>query len=224
MSSTTRARLAGVFGLLSVIGTFGGLAIHGYPDIGASGRQIAHWATTTNQNQFTVGIYVEAIATLLFLGFAAWLWSVAREAEGGSGWLASTGFTAGALYVGLGLLSNAAWWAVLDAGQRGGSPQILAAVRDIAQHSFDSSNLFFGMFLILTGYVLLTTRALPRLISATAILFGIGIMVPQTLLLTMIPTFAWIVAVSIYLLVRPGVAATAVQPASRMSPTPAGTS
>jgi hypothetical protein len=40
----------------------------------------------------------------------------------------------------------------------------------------------------------------------------------------MIPAFAWIVAVSIYLLVRPSVAATAAQPAARMSASPAGTS
>ena len=224
MSTTTRARLAGAAGLLSVVGTFAGLMIHGYPDIGASGSQIAHWATTTNQHQFAIGIYVEALSILLFLAFAGWLWSVAREAEGGSGWLATTGFAAGALYVCLGLTSNAVWWAVLDAGRRGTDALALAAVRDIAQHSFDTSNLFFGMSLILTGYVLFASRALPRLIGAAAAVCGLGLMVPQTVEMAMIPTFIWIAAVGIYLLVRPGVLSAADRQVGALTATPVGTS
>jgi Domain of unknown function (DUF4386) len=224
MSTVTRTRLAAVFGLLNVVGTFAGLAIHGYPDIGASGRQIAHWATTTNQHQFAIGIYVEAVAILLFLGFAAWLWSVTRDAEGGSGWLATAGFSAAALYVVLALTSNAVWWAVLDSGHRGTNPQTLASIRDIAQHTFDTSNLCLGMFLILGGYVLFSTRALPRLVGATAVVFGLGLMVPQSAMLAMIPVFVWIVAVSIYLLVRPNLATTVREPAGVMSARPVGTS
>jgi hypothetical protein len=224
MSTVTRTRLAGAFGLLSVVGTFAGLAIHGYPDIGASGRQIAHWATTTNQHQFAIGIYVEAVATLLFLGFAAWLWSVARDAEGASGWLATAGFSAAALYVVLALMSNAVWWAVIDSGRRGTDPQTLAIVRDIAQHTFDTANLCLGMFLILTGSVLFTTRALPRLVGATALVFGLGLTVPQTDQLAWIPVFVWIVAVSIYLLVRPHPATKVREAAGVMSASPVGTS
>lgn len=220
MSTVTRIRLAAVFGLLSVVGTFAGLAIHGYPDIGASGRQIAHWATTTNQHQFAIGIYVEAVAILLFLGFAAWLWSVARDAEGGSGWLATASFSAAALYAVLALTSNAAWWAVLDSGRRGANSQTLASIRDIAQHTFDTSFLCLGMFLIVTGYVLFATRALPRLVGATAIVMGLGIMVPQLAQLALIPVFVWIVAVSIYLLVRPNLAARVGEPAEVMSTSP----
>lgn len=223
MSTATRTRLAGIFGLLSVLGMFAGLAIHGYPDIGASGRQIAHWATTTNQHQFAIGIYVEAVAILLFLGFAAWLRGVARDAEGGSGWLSTAGFSAAALYVGLALASNAVWWAVLDSGRRGTNPQTLAAVRDIAQHTFDASNLCLGMFLIIVGYGLFTTRALPRLAGGTAMLFGLGLMVPQTPQLALIPVFVWIVVVSIYLLVRPALATRVTETAGVRSASPVGT-
>lgn len=224
MSTVTRTRLAAVFGLLSVAGTFAGLAIHGYPDIGASGRQIAHWASTTNQHQFAIGIYVEAVAMLLFLGFAAWLWSVARDAEGGSGWLATGGFSAAALNVVLGLTSNAVWWAVLDSGHRRTNPQTLAIVRDIAQHTFDASNLCLGMFLILGGYALFSTRALPRLVGAAALVLGLGLMVPQIGQVAMIPVFVWIVAVSVYLLVRPNLATKVSEPAGVMSAKPLGTS
>ena len=224
MSTVTRTRLAGIFGLLSVVGTFAGLMIHGYPNIGASGRQIAQWATTTDQHRFAVGIYVEAVAILLLLGFAAWLWSVAHEAEGGSGWLATAAFSAGALYVGLSLTSNAVWWSVLDAGHRGTDAQTLAIVRDIAQHTFDASNLCLGLFFILSGYVLFSTRALPRLVGASAAMLGLGLMIPQASQVVMLPVFVWIVAVSIYLLVRPGLATRLREPSGVMSARPAGTS
>jgi hypothetical protein len=224
MSTVTRTRLAAVFGLLSVAGIFAGLAIHGYPDIGASGGQITHWAITTNQHQFAVGIYVEAVSILLFLGFAAWLWSLARDAEGGSGWLATAGFSAAALHIVLALASNAVWWAILDSGRRGTNPQTLAIVRDVAQHTFDTSNLCLGMFLVLVGYVLFSTRAVPRLIGATALVLGLGLMVPQAIQIVMLPVFVWIVAVSIYLLVRPTLAADARQDTSVMSASPVGTS
>jgi hypothetical protein len=223
MSTVIPTRLAAVFGLLSVIGTFAGLSIHGYPDIGASGPQIAHWAATTNQHQFAVGIFVEAVAILLFLGFAAWFLTVARDDGAGSRLLAITGFSAAALYVLLGVTSNSVWWAVLDGGKRGTNPQTLAIVRDVAQHTFDTSNLCFGMFLILSGYVVLSGRVLPRPFGATAMLFGLGLMVPQAVQPAMILVFVWIVAVSIYLLVRPH-AATVSEHAGVMSASPAGTS
>ncbi len=223
MSSLTRTRIAAIFGLLNVAGTFAGLAIHGYPDIGASGRQIAHWASTTNQHQFAIGIYVEALGILLFLGFAAWLWNLTRDAEGGSGWLASASFIAAALYVVLSLASNAVWWAIVDSGRRGTNPQTLASVRDIAQHTFDTSNLCLGMFLILAGYVLFTTRALPRLVGAAAIVLGVGVIVPQSAQVAGLPEFVWIVGVSIYILVRPNLTANERASTGVMSTSPLGT-
>lgn len=224
MLTVTRTRLAGIAGLLSVIGTFVGLSIHGYPDIGASGSRIAHWTATTNQHQFAIGIYVEAVSILLFLGFAAWLSSAARDAEGGSGWVSIAGFSAGALYVGLALISNAVWWAVLDGGRRGTTPQTLSIIRDVAQHTFDTSNLCFGLFLILVGSVLFATSALPRPVGATAVVLGVGLMIPQVTQLVMIPVFVWIVGVSIYLLVRPSLATQVHQTPGAMSAKPVGMS
>src|ERR671933_657579 len=113
VSDLTRTRAAAAAGLLSIVLSVLGFIIHGYPDVGASGRQLAHWATATNQQQFAIGLYVEALGALLLLPFAAWLWSVARGAEGGTGWLSTTGFAAGVLYVGS-IIDNGIWWALLD--------------------------------------------------------------------------------------------------------------
>src|SRR5215211_4590048 len=79
MSYVSRTRVATALGLLSIILSVVGVTIHGYPAMDASGKEIVDWATTTSQQQFTIGIYVEALGTLLFLPFAAWLYTVAQR-------------------------------------------------------------------------------------------------------------------------------------------------
>jgi hypothetical protein len=218
--AVTRTRVAAAFGLLSVFTIFAGFFIHSYPAIGASGKEIVHWATITNQRQFAIGIYIEHLGFLLLLLFAAWLWTVARDAEGGSGWLSTAGFGAAVLYVGAGLVSNGVWWAVLDGGRHGTSPQTLTTIRDIAQHIYDLSLLLPAAFLILTGYVLFRTRALPRLIGGAAVPIGVSILIPPIANGMHTFFFLWMVAVSLYLLVRPGAVATVSEPLTAV-PSPA---
>ena len=221
--AVTRTRVAAALGLLSVITKLAGFFIHGYPAIGASGKEIVHWATTTNERQFAIGIYIEHLGFLLFLLFAAWLWTVARDAEGGSGWLSTAGFGAAVLYVGAGLVGNGVWWAVLDGGRHGTSPQTLTTIRDVAQHIYDLSLLLPAVFLILTGYVLFRTRALPRLIGAAAVPIGVSILIPPIANGMHTFFFLWVVAVSLYLLIRPGAVATVREPsAALVSPTAVG--
>ena len=206
--SIIHARIAATLGLLSVVLISAGFVVHGYPDIGATGSQIAHWATTTDPRQFAIGVYIEQIGWLLFLAFAAWLWSVARGAEGGAGWLATAGFSAAVLYSAP--IGNGVWWAVLDAGRRGTSPQTLVIVRDVAQHLFDLSLLLPAMFLLLTGAALVRTRSLPWPLGATAVLIGAGNLIPPIANgLAGLCLFLWIVAVSLYVLVRPSAAVRA---------------
>jgi hypothetical protein len=207
----TRARVAGAFGVLSVIVSIIGFLIHGYPAMGASGKELAHWAVTTDQQQFTIGIYIEALGTLLFLPFAAWLWAIARDGEGGSGWLSTTGFAAAIMYVGS-IIDNGIWWAVLDAGRHGASAGTLAAIRDIAQHVFDTSLLFDGVFFSLTGYVLFSTRALPRWVGAVMAALGLIMLIPP-LPIGGLVVWGLPVVLGLYLLIRPHVVGTVSQPA-----------
>jgi hypothetical protein len=141
MPDTTRTRVAAALGLLSIILSLVGFTIHGYPAIGASGKEIAHWATTTDGQRFAFGIYVEALGLLLFLPFAAWLCSVARGAEDGSGWLATAGFGGATLYVGIGIMDNGIWSSLLDGARHGTDPQTLASIRDIAEYIFHGTYL-----------------------------------------------------------------------------------
>jgi hypothetical protein len=219
--SRIHARIAAALGLLSVVLIFAGFVVHGYPDIGATGSQIAHWAVATDPRQFAVGVYIEQIGWLLFLAFAAWLWSVVRAAERGDGWLAAAGFSAAVLYSAP--IGNGVWWAVLDAGRRGTSPQTLVVVRDVAQHLFDLSLLLPAMFLLLTGAALVRTRALPRPLGAVALLIGAGFLIPPIANGIMgLGLFLWIVAVSLYVLVHPVTMVRASSTGAAPLATPAG--
>jgi len=51
---------------------------------------------------------------------------------------------------------------------------------------------------------------------------GLGLMIPQIVMLATIPVFVWIVAVSIYMLIRPNLATEVSEPAGVMSARPAG--
>ncbi|HET7481011.1 MAG TPA: DUF4386 family protein [Rubrobacteraceae bacterium] len=224
MSTVTRTRVAAALGLFSIILSAVGLSIHGYPAIGASGEEIARWAASTNQQQFGVGVYIEALGTLLFLPFAAWLWSVARDAEGGLGWLATTGFGAVVLFSGISVMDNGIWSSLLDGARHGTSPQALASIRDIAEYIFHATLLFGGMFFVLTGYVLFRTRVLPRWVGASAVVIGLGLLVPPLAIFAALLVWVWTVVVSLYLLVRPRAVAAVREPSGAMAvPAAAGT-
>ena len=218
MPDTTRTRVAAALGLLSIILSLVGFNIHGYPAIGASGKEIAHWATTTDGQRFAFGIYFEALGLLLFLLFAAWLCSVARGAEDGSGWLATAGFGAATLYVGIGIMDNGIWSSLLDGARHGADPQTLASIRDIAVHVFQGTYLFVGLFLVTTGYVLFHSRALPRWVGATAAVIGLGLLVPPLADFTSPLVLLWTVVVSLYLLALPSAVAKVREPSAQRTP------
>ncbi|CAN5806778.1 hypothetical protein BH18ACT11_BH18ACT11_13480 [soil metagenome] len=225
MSTVTGTRVAAALGLLSIILSYCGFAIHGYPAIGGSGNEIARWATTTNQQRFEIGIYIEALGLLLFLPFAAWLCAVARSAEDGSGWLTTAGFGAAALYVGISIVDNGVWSAVLNSAHHGADPQTLASIRDIAQYVFNGTHLFGGLFFVLAGYVLFRSRVLLRWVGAAAVVIGLGLLIPPAADISSLLFWVWTVLVSLYLLARPGVVTTTVrEPSGAMAgPAAAGT-
>ena len=214
MPDITRTRVAAALGLLSIILSLVGFVIHGYPAMGASGKEILHWATTTDGQRFAIGIYVEALGYLLFLPFAAWLWSVARGAEDGWGWLATAGFGAATLYVGISVMDNGIWSSLLDGARHGTDPQTLGSIRDIAVYIFLSTYLFAGLFYVSTGYVLFHSQALPRWVGATAAVIGLGLLIPPLAGITSPLLLLWTVVVSLYLLAQPSAVAKAREPSA----------
>src|SRR5919205_3647997 len=128
-----RTRAGAAAGLIGIVVSTIGYNLHGDFPMGKSGAEIVKWATTTNQTSFAVGIYVEIVGFLLFLLFAAWVGSLTREAEGGSGWLSPAAFAGAVLLVGLAALDNGLWVSLLNGARHGTGLQTLRTLRDGAE-------------------------------------------------------------------------------------------
>lgn len=204
MTDRTLNRIGASAGIAFIVVALAGLIIHGYPERGATGKKIAEWAATTDATRFELGVYVEAIGFLLLLAFAARVWSILRRAEGEGGWLSVVALGGALLYVGMVLPINEMYTAILKGGKEGADPSTLAALRDVAQFTYERSFLFLGVFFAGTAAVLLRTPALPRWVGWSAALFALGLLAPNPVSAAAgNGSLLWIFAVSAYLIVKP---------------------
>ncbi len=200
----TWTRASAAAGLISIVVSTVGYAMHGDFPMGKNGTGLVTWAAGTNQSSFAAGVYVEVVGFLFFTMFAAWLWAASRDAEGGSGWLSTAGFIGAVLLVGIAAVDDGIWVALLHAGRNGTNPQTLVVIRDIAQQLSVVSYLFEALFPLLIGYVLFVTKVAPRWIGLSAVILGLAIIVPPTAFIADLLFELWVLVVSIYLLIRPG--------------------
>ena len=199
----TWAQRGAVTGVLSIVVATIGFVLHGNYPLGKNGTAIIAWAAGVDQTRFTTGIYIELVGYLLFLMFAAWLWSVLRRPEQGTAWLAMTALVAATLFIGISAVDDGLWVALLAGVHQGTPPPTLALLREAAEQTFDISFLFGGLFPLLIGVVILRTRRLPTWSGVTALLLGIGILVPPIALPSSLIWEVWVLVVSLYLLLRP---------------------
>jgi Domain of unknown function (DUF4386) len=202
----TSARIAPVLGLASWLLILTGFVVHGYPAMGASGQDLGRWASVTETGRFVTGVFVEHIGLGLFLVFLAWLAYQLLQA-GGSPWLLALGLGSAAVWMGVGLTVNAVWSAILEAGKREADPQLLAAMRDVAQYAYNSTNITFGLAMAAIGLAAVSARQLPRWIGWAAIAIGIGVALTANLPNVNGPigllSLFWTVAVASKYLYRP---------------------
>ncbi len=199
----TWARGGAATGVLSIVVATIGFVLHGNPPLGKSGPAIVTWATGVDQTRFTTGIYVELLGYLLFLVFAAWLWSVLRRPGDEAAWLSTAALVGATLSMGLSAIADGLWVALLAGVHQGTPPPTLALLREAAEQTFDISFLFGGLFTVLIGVVIIRTRRLPMWSGVTALILGVGTLVPPIALAASLIWELWILVVSIYLLVRP---------------------
>ena len=199
----TRSQRGAATGVLSVAVATIGYVLHGSLPMGKDGPAIVAWAAGVDQTRFTTGIYIELVGYLLFLAFAAWLWSVLRRPEQGTAWLAMTALVGATLSMGISAVSDGLWLAILPGAHQGTAPQTLAIMREAAEQTFDISFIFGALFTILVGVIVLRTRSLPAWIGVTALILGVATLVPPIALPASLVWEVWIVVVSAYLLVRP---------------------
>jgi hypothetical protein len=196
------ARVGPVAGIAGWVISLVGLGIHGYANMGASGQDLARWASTTDPTRFTAGIYVEAVGIILLLVFFAWLCDYLRRASGPS-WLPMLAFATGAIWCATGILVNSVWVALLDAGRRGADPQLLIAMRDMAQAAFNASYLFFALAMIAIAVAAFVARSLPTWLSWPAIVIGVGLANPTTTNFASLAVILWTFAIGMLFVLRP---------------------
>lgn len=202
----TWTRLGAAVGLLSIIVATIGFFLHGNPPLGKSGADIVTWAAGVDQSRFAVGIYVELLGYLLFLVFAAWIWSVARPAAPGSTWLGVGALLAAAVFIAISATSDGVWLALLDGARGGTSAATLTLMRSGAEHVFEVSFLFGGLFSLLIGAAMLTGQRLPRWMGISSVVLGVAVLIPPIALIASLLWEIWVVAVSLALLIRPDAA------------------
>ena len=199
----TWTRLGAATGALSIVVVTIGYFLHGNYPMGKNGPAIVTWAAGVDQTRFTTGFYVELVGYLLFLAWAAWLWSVLRRPEQGTAWLAMTALVAATLFIGISALDDQLWVALLPGVHQGTAPQTLALLREAAERIFGISAFFSALFTLLVGVVVLRTRSLPAWFGVTALVLGVATLVPPIALPASLLWEVCILLVSLYLLVRP---------------------
>lgn len=203
MDGRQLGRIGAATGVLHVVLGLTGFFIHGYPEIGASPQQLSDWAASTSLARFQTGVYIEALGFLLLIPFAAWLYSLFRGTDRVPGWVLSTGFGAAVGFVAMTIPINEVWQAMLQGGQQGLDPQVMAVIRDIAQLTFNVSFIFLGLFMLVTGFLFVQTRILSALVGWSALLIGAALFVPSVAQVASLLFWLWVLVISLYLLVRP---------------------
>jgi hypothetical protein len=131
--------------------------------------------------------------------------------SGGAAWLLAVALVSTGTWVAANILSNGVWTALLDAGKHGAGSQSLVAIRDVALEIFNASNFLLAPALVAFGLATVRGTAVPRLLAWTATVIGIFMLVPPLAYLLQLLFLIWVVAVSVYFLMRPATAA--VEPA-----------
>jgi hypothetical protein len=216
MTTHTWTRVAAGSGLLHVIVVLIGVAIHqGSPDVGASAHDVATYVVGVSSTQAWIGNYVEGVGYLLFLLFATFLYSAFPRTAPSWKWFSVTALAAAIMYVtmsvgpGIALQEATVQW-----GKRGVSPQVVAALSDMADDVFFLSFIPVALFLGAVAVLAWWTNVLPRWLGMFAAGTAVLVLIAGALanlsathgaaMLAFLVFSLWIVVTSITLLVRPG--------------------
>jgi hypothetical protein len=208
VSESIWSRVGPACGLLFFPLVMVGFSIHGYPDVHPTDAQLAKWLAGVDENVFKLGVYVEAVATLLFIPFAAWLYGHLRQGAGNSSRPAVAMVAAGLGWTVLTLPINEAWVGLVDQVHKGLDIRVAQTVVSINQALFDMTGLAFGLTLMAAGVAIIRSGAMARWMGWAALVIGLGMAASVPLGAASTPAqilgFLWIMAVGGYYTYRPG--------------------
>jgi hypothetical protein len=184
-----------------------GFSIHGYPDIAPTDAQLAKWLAGVDQNAFKLGVYIEALGTVLFLPFAAWLFGRLRH-DGRDSWPAVAMLAAGAGWAVITLPVNESWVGLVNRAGKGLDIGTAQTIVSINQAWFEMTGILFGLTLIAAGLAIIRGTSMSRLAGWAAVVVGLGVVASVPLGAASTPAqilgFLWFLAVGGYYTFRPG--------------------
>ena len=184
-----------------------GFSIHGYPDIAPSNAQLAKWLAGVDLNTFKLGVYVEALGTVLFLPFAAWLFGRLKQ-DGRDSWPAVAMLAAGAGWAVVTLPINESWVGLAERAGKGLDIGTAQTIVSINQAWFEMTGILFGLTLIAAGGAIIRGSAMSRWAGWAAVVIGVGVVASVPVGAASTPTqilgFLWFLVVGGYYTLRPG--------------------
>ncbi|MEA2656695.1 MAG: hypothetical protein QOI23_2060 [Chloroflexota bacterium] len=207
MSESIWSRVGPACGLLFFPLVMVGFSIHGYPDVHPTDAQLAKWLASVDLSVFKLGVYVEAVATLLFIPFAAWLYGHIRQGTKNSSRPAIAMVAAGIGWTVLTLPINEAWVGLVEQAHKGLDIRVAETVVSINQAWFDMTGLVFGLTLMAAGVAIIRSGSMAQWAGWAAIIIGLGMAATVPLGAASTPAqilgFLWILAVGGYYTLRP---------------------
>lgn len=208
MGESIWSRVGPACGLLFFPLVMVGFSIHGYPDIQPSDAQLAKWLARVDLSVFKLGVYIEAVATLLFIPFAAWLYGHLRQGTRNSTRPAVAMVAAGVGWTVLTLPINESWVGLIGQAHKGLDIRMAQTVVSINQAWFDMTGLVFGLTLMAAGVAIVRGGAMTQWAGWAAFVIGLGMAATVPLGASATPAqilgFLWILAVGGYYTFRPG--------------------
>jgi len=195
------ARIGPASGIAGWVISLVGYSIHGYPRTGASGQELAKWASTADPTRFAIAVDIEAIGILIILVFYAWLCDLIRR-NGDLGWLAIFAFATVVVWGATGIFGNAVLVALIHADRSGVDAQILVAMNDVSDELLKATYLFFGLAMVAIAAAAYRGKALPNWLTWPALVIGVGLAIPATVNFAGLAVLLWAFAVSGLFLVR----------------------
>jgi hypothetical protein len=204
-------RLAAASGLLYVglgLARGGG----GGVGIGDSRANIATWVSGTlgPRGVNWAGAYLEILALLSFIVFAAVLAATLRRREGAQPWISNVTLGAGLIVVALKLASLPAAFALAYRAHEGFDPQLAASLIDLNSFSFVLTWPVSALMIGSAAVVILRYRSLPAwlgwsgAVAAIALLAAVPLAFGQGAFVAFVASTLWVALASATMVLRPG--------------------
>jgi hypothetical protein len=198
--------VTGAAGLVAVVLLFAVLVgSHTEPPFNAPARAFLTHYRAPNTIAAPFRSFVFTIGLVTFVWFVVALSILLRRAEGEAPWRSTIAMVSGVLFVAL-VMSGNEVAAVFRADHL--DPQIARYAFDSSQASFANARVALGSFAACCGWVIVSTRFLPRWLGWLAVACGVGLALARISwtssiwLLPYLVFWLWVLAVAVLLLRR----------------------